>query len=72
MIAFVGEGGHHGLKFIQTNELMLAMEFIDAAEAAQPFIFTFRIEANHNDVFPLVLRALLAKMLVVFKPHPPL
>lgn len=51
---------------------MLAMEFIDAAETAQPFIFTLRIETNHNDVFPLVLRALLAKMLVVFKPHLPL
>lgn len=46
------------------------MEFVNAAQAAQPFVLALRIQANHDHIFSLMLRALLAQVFVVVKTHP--
>ena len=48
---------------------MFAMEMVDAGEAAEAFGFAFLVEAEHDDLFAVMVWPLLAVVLVVLQNH---
>jgi len=48
---------------------MFAVEMVDAGEAAEAFVFAFLVEAEHDDLFTLMLWTLLAVVLIVLQTH---
>ena len=45
------------------------MEMVDAGEAAEAFGFAFLVEAEHDDLFAVMVWPLLAVVLVVLQNH---
>jgi hypothetical protein len=64
-----GEHFEHVIKAVQTDEFMLAVDVINAGEAAEPLSVAFGIEADHHDLLAGVGGALLAKGLILQEAH---
>lgn len=65
----LGKDLQHAVKLVETNELMLAMDLVDAGQTAEPSAITLGIHADHDDLPSAVTAALLAEMLVFLKTH---
>lgn len=68
-LASLGEDGKHLVEFVETDEFMFAMEFVDARKAAEAGVITLRVEADHDEVFALVIRSFVAEVLVIGEAH---
>lgn len=59
----------HVIEFIETDELMFAVDIIDAGEATESLTFAFGSDTDHDDFFTCVGCSLLAECLVFLKTH---
>jgi len=63
------ENLEHVVEPIETDEFVLAVDVVDAGQAAQPFAVALGIETNHDYFLSGVRGALFAECAVLLKAH---
>lgn len=63
------ENFEHVIEPIQADEFVLAVDVVDAGQAAQPLAVALGIETNHDDLFSRMRGALFAEGAILLKAH---
>lgn len=69
-VACLGEDCQHFLESVEADELMFAMELVDADEAAESCVVALLVETEHDDLLAFVGLPLPAVVFVLFEVHP--
>jgi len=59
----------HIVKFIETDEFMLAVDVVDAGQTAQSLAFALAIQTDHYDLLSGVRRAFFTERVVFLETH---
>lgn len=65
----LGQDLQHAIELIETDELMLAMNLVNACQTTEPPAIALSIHADHDNLPATVVAALLAEVLVLLKTH---